>query len=251
MILSLRLWPRSVHRAAFGYFLPGIITWNVGVAVILYATYLLACSRARSQPRYQIAMIIAILSAVVLDVKGETPTTSDYHWLRHHFEPEKRILRHASMLIFLLVSVFVVLHSARVAHQTRSLARIRDLLDASKWRKPADLIHDPSLQYFAFPLIAILLLVRSGFLAGSTSTSSFQKEKWTHDGLPFYFFGALPELFATLLFAIPGVITGPEDRDVLPTSVEAGHLLERYEAVPSDATTHSESRPSTPRERVD
>ncbi|EPQ54059.1 hypothetical protein GLOTRDRAFT_130443 [Gloeophyllum trabeum ATCC 11539] len=202
------------HLPNFKKFIVGVVLWNVGFAVVVYAAHLLTSARIRrpavlggsmSSVLCNLGIIGALLSAVVLGVRAEG-TLDEYSWLRSHYTSRSRRLRHSSTVIFLVVSLLVWLRIAILLRREIFRVKVQELFDSRRWQSPVMVLYVPALQPLAFLAIPTMLLVRSLLLTASTKSATFQEEKQTHDGWLFYLLGALPELVAVMSFAVPGLV---------------------------------------------
>ncbi|OBZ65082.1 hypothetical protein A0H81_14930, partial [Grifola frondosa] len=182
------------------------VLYNVGVFGVIYSAYTLALDRdiladtARifdrapgpvkliSRIMHNRHMIrIILLVAVVLGIIGATDASSS----NPSTVNTGNSLRHASIYIFLVVSILLVIETfiLSVSESTSGRTRIQGV--------PFGTSHG----VYILSAIAGFILLREAFFAATTNNPAQQINE--HFWYPL---AALPELFAVVLFAVPGLV---------------------------------------------
>jgi len=176
------------------------IVYSVGFFGLLYSTYTLVLDReivGGLKANYPLSKItsnrhvirLALTAAVVVGITGST----FYSTTNSSDLSLSNTLRKVSIIIFLVVTALLVIHTLFLVREER--AAIRN--GASPFGSP--------LGMYTLCIIVILLLIREIYL--TATINKIQSER------SWYPLAALPELLAVCLFAVPNLI--PDKREYI------------------------------------
>jgi len=183
------------------------IVYSVGFFGLLYSVYnlvldreLLSGNEMRNNPISRITsnrhlIRIALMAAVVVGIIGSTYISST--------KPSdlslSKTLRRVSVIIFLVVTALLALHTLFLVRQENAALRRGSLQRTS---------FGATYGMYILCLIVIFLLIREIYLTISTLNNVSHQ-----DEAVWYPLAALPELLAVFLFAVPGLV--PDKRDLV------------------------------------